>query len=329
MKTLGKKLFLASFILAIIASGFVYIYLRSLDNTEVKVNKVKILVAAQNIPPRTLIEKKMVKEIEISEDSEFGQFISDKNEIVGKYSKETILVDERFHKDKLLGELEKELSMKISGNNRAVSLFVNGEAGVADLIRPGDFVDVIVYLPELKENDRIVRPDLTKIILQNIQVLSIDKTQYRDEDERVEIPNAFLTTLSVPVFEVEKLVLAEDIGNIKLALRPLDGDYIHQTDGFIWQEFMLDDFSKMKDMFQQYEVKKDEGTVVNEEEYNYEKYYYYTIQYGDTLSKISQKFYGDTDKYELIQQVNRIEDEDKIIAGTGIKIPVLEETGVE
>jgi pilus assembly protein CpaB len=205
-----------------------------------------------------------------------------------------------------------------------MSIFVNGESGVSDLIKVGDYVDVIVFLPEIKEAERIVRPDLVKMILQNIEVLAIDKNVYRKETER-EIPPTHLVTLSVPVFEVEKLALAEDIGNIKLALRPLEGDYLHETEGTIWQEIVLDDFYRMKDLFPQYEVRPVPGTKINTDDYQYEKYYYYTVMHGDTLMKISEKFYGDPEKYILIQQVNRIEDGDEIITGTGIKIPVLKE----
>ncbi len=50
---------------------------------------------------------------------------------------------------------------------------------------------------------------------------------------------------------------------------------------------------------------------------------YYTIESGDTLSKIAGRFYGDTQKYNKIFEANRevIKDPDKIYPGQKIRIP--------
>lgn len=47
----------------------------------------------------------------------------------------------------------------------------------------------------------------------------------------------------------------------------------------------------------------------------------YTVQSGDSLSKISQKFYGDANKYMTIAKANHIDDPDKIKAGQELIIP--------
>ena len=50
---------------------------------------------------------------------------------------------------------------------------------------------------------------------------------------------------------------------------------------------------------------------------------YYTIQSGDTLSKISEEMYGDANDYNKIFEANRevIGDPDKIYPGQQIRIP--------
>ena len=50
---------------------------------------------------------------------------------------------------------------------------------------------------------------------------------------------------------------------------------------------------------------------------------YYTIEKGDTLSKIAQRFYGDPQKYHDLFDANRevIQDPDKIYPGQQIRIP--------
>ncbi len=49
----------------------------------------------------------------------------------------------------------------------------------------------------------------------------------------------------------------------------------------------------------------------------------YTVKSGDTLSKISQQFYGDANKYNKIFDANRdqLKDPDKIQPGQVLKIP--------
>ena len=47
----------------------------------------------------------------------------------------------------------------------------------------------------------------------------------------------------------------------------------------------------------------------------------YTVQPGDSLSKISQKFYGDANKYMVIAKANHIDDPNKIKAGQELLIP--------
>jgi nucleoid-associated protein YgaU len=47
----------------------------------------------------------------------------------------------------------------------------------------------------------------------------------------------------------------------------------------------------------------------------------YTVQPGDNLSKISQRFYGDANRYMDIARANGISDPDKIKAGQKLTIP--------
>jgi len=50
----------------------------------------------------------------------------------------------------------------------------------------------------------------------------------------------------------------------------------------------------------------------------------YTIQSGDSLSKVSKLFYGDANKYNEIASHNGIADPNKIAAGATINVPALD-----
>jgi pilus assembly protein CpaB len=231
-----KKLILISFLLAIIAAGAVFMYLQSFNgSTEVAGgNKISILVAMDNIPPRTRIDRSMLKQIEVPNDVIFNQYISDGQAIVGKYTRETIFKNEGFISHKLFDESNADLSMRVEEGHRAVSISVTADGGISYLVKPGDFVDVIGFFGDKQGT----RPDTAKTVLQNIKILSMDQKLNRDEvkNSQENIPTSFLVTLSVPNADVEKLVLSEGVGRLKLVLRAPEDVINKPTNGVVWSD---------------------------------------------------------------------------------------------
>jgi len=337
MKSTAQKLILLSFVLALIAAGTIFLYLQSLKAPKETTKEITVLVAAETIPSRTLISKKMITEIKVPDNSIFGDYIKDSSKIMGKYAKETILKDEGFHIDKLLDKDGNELSLKIDSDYRAISISVTGDSGVSDLLKPGDYVDIITYIAEKKEGSQVVRPDEAKIVLQNIKLLAVDK-QLTSEDKAIDkttdkdkaVTN-FLVTLSIPKAEVEKLVLAESIGSIKLALRPLKDDTTTTTtEGTTWEELnMSANSGKAATSNQENNLvasnqENSAGNIITSENNSKESYKSYTVKPGDTLKKISRKFYGDAKKYTSIKEANHIKNENLISPGKVLKIPILQ-----
>ncbi|RMD00362.1 Flp pilus assembly protein CpaB [Clostridium autoethanogenum] len=319
MKGRGQKLILISFILALIAAVAAFAYLQSLKSSSEAAKKTTILVAAETISPGTLINKKMIKKIQVPYNPIFDNYIKDSSKIAGKYTTETISKNEGFHIDKLLEKGGDELNLKMDNDYRAISISVTGDSGVSGLLKPKDYVDIIVYTSEKRDGTKVVRPDEAKIVLQNIQVLAVDKQISRENKEsninkssdNGKAPTNFLVTLSVKVPDLEKVVLAQSIGSIKLALRPLKDERTTETNGVTWEEMS---------------VNTDEKTFNKENNLNItssENYKSYTVEPGDTLKSISRKVYENEDKYTAIKEANNIQDENLILTGETIKIPIL------
>ena len=326
MKKSNLGLFMIALLFAVIGSGALYFYLKSFETPTPVVNEIEtteVVIAVENIVARTMITESMVSVVSVPLQGLIGTPISTVDEIIGKYAKDNIYKNQQIHPESIIIDLNDELSLKLNGNHRAVTISVNDLSGVNGLVKPGDFVDVVLFLPQTTENNR-VRPDIVKLFLQNIEVIAINKNLSRSapESDSAEDTNYFVT-LSVPVMDVEMLVLAKDIGSIEIALRPLEGDYLYVTEGAIWQELLLNDLNQMKDMAPEYEIIGTDENLIEGSNYNYDKYIYYVVEFGDTLRSISEKFYGDENLYTLLQQVNRIDDVDMILTGTGIKVPVL------
>lgn len=324
MKSIGKKLLLLSFFLALVSTITIFYYLQSLKTSKDTDKKITILVANETIPARIVISNKMLKEIKVPDNSIFKDYINDSSQIIGKYSKDTIMKNEGFRKENLLSKNGDEISIKIDNNHRAVSINVTGASAVSDLLKAGDYVDVIAYLPEKKELAVIIRPESAKFILQNVEVLAVDKQVNRDDNSKetieakIKIPTTFFVTLSVPLLDIEKLVLAEDTGSLKLALRPLNKEDQIDSKGATWQDLIVKSSSS--------QVNSPIAPVNNTSSANNSKtvikFINYTVKQGDTLRIISSEFYGDSDMFTLIKAANNIQDENQIITGEVIKIPL-------
>ena len=114
--------------------------------------------------------------------------------------------------------------------------------GAGGLIQPGDFVDVLVVLSTKSTTDvggeqvSGVPIGKARVLLQNVQVLAVAQrvsgalfTQEADGTARLygqspqstePDPKAKTVTLSVTVSEAQQLFLGEELGVLKLAVRP-------------------------------------------------------------------------------------------------------------
>lgn len=324
MKKTAQKLILISFVLALIAAVTVFSYLNSLKKPETVIEKTAILVAAKTIPARTLIDKDMIMEIKVTKDSIFDNYINDSSRIIGKYTKTTIFQNEGFNTDKLLDTNENELSLKISSNHRAMSISVTGDTGVSDLLKPGDYVDIVLFTANIMDGENEVIPSEARIILQNIELLAVNKQISREDaaadgtSKTEEVATNFLVTLSLPISDLEKLVLAESVGSIKLALRPFKDESTVTTTGTT-----MEDLSAESGAVSAEGKMPGEGRVPDEGLEGVD-YILYTVKKGDTLQSISNKFYGDKSKYEIIMEANNIQNKNLILTVEVLKIPILE-----
>lgn len=95
---------------------------------------------------------------------------------------------------------------------RALTVAVNVVSGVGGFILPGTRVDVLVTVaPTTKKTE-----NLTKTILQNVEVLAVDQTYKSNSDEPITVKSV---TLLVTPEDAEKLALASNEGKLQLSLR--------------------------------------------------------------------------------------------------------------
>ena len=237
----GKAVLLLALFLGLISAVLVYVYLSQAggEKTAASGDTKQVLVAKEDIPVATRITDSMVELKAIPVDAVHPDSFSSTEGVVGNMARYPIAAGEQVLRDRVaassvtLREGEKlPLPYIVPEGKRAVSVSTSALIGAGGLMRPGDYVDVILTA-KLSSGDQIGR-----IILQNLEVLALDqemekvapKVEGGTEAQTVAAegetkPEAVTVTLAVAPVEGEVLITAEQCagnfgGRLALALRP-------------------------------------------------------------------------------------------------------------
>ena len=139
------------------------------------------------------------------------------------YAGEPILENKLFAK----GASEQGYSIKIPKGSRVVAVKVDRVSG-SGLILPGDRVDVLVHL--IRNPTKGVLETSTRTILQDVRVFAVNdivETQEKGE----EAMSAQTISLLVTPEHAQVVMLAEELGNIRLIMRSPEDDEIPSLEG--------------------------------------------------------------------------------------------------
>ncbi len=232
MEKVNKKIIAIAVILSLITALLIYIYIsRSTVAAEPEVEYVTAYTAARTIPARTRISSADIKQISVAKELLNANAVSDPGEITGKYTLQNIIEGELIRSERLADEDSIYLSHMLPEGTRAVSVNITEQSNISNLVRPGDFVDVVASFQEEEDAKGTVFPRITKVILQNVQVLALGQDLELSSDKLGEPPAT--VTLAVRAADVEKFVYASEFGIIRLALRPVGDDAGINTQGIL------------------------------------------------------------------------------------------------
>jgi len=223
IKGANQKILLLAVILGLITSGVVFFQV-SKKNAPAKEKLLDVVVATVDIDPRQIITSEMIEVKKMPEQFAHPLAFSSSKEIVGKVAKERILSGEAILKNRVLKERDSSrLSSMIPPGKRAVTVSVNGVSGVAGMLQPGDFVDIMATFDE-----NIAGEDITTLFLQNIEILAvaqeIESKENKDKEKAKGGKEETTITFLVTPWEGEQLALAGEKGILRLALRPFQPD---------------------------------------------------------------------------------------------------------
>jgi len=236
----GKAVLLLALFLGLISAVLVYVYLSQAggEKTAASGDTKQVLVAREDIPVATRITDSMVELKAIPVEAVHPDSFSSTEGVVGNMARYPIAAGEQVLSDRVaassvtLREGEKlPLPYIVPEGKRAVSVSTSALIGAGGLMRPGDYVDVILTL-------NLGDDQIGRIILQNLEVLALDQKVEKvapkfeeGQEERTPTgegetkPEAVTVTLAVAPVEGEVLTVAEECagnfgGRLALALRP-------------------------------------------------------------------------------------------------------------
>ena len=220
-KVSAKGMLVLAAVLSMITAALVYNYLLAAGNKTAK-DKVPVVVAKVDIPPKTRITLDMVQVSYVPAEYVQPGAIQDSKAIIGVLVREQIVAGEQITDRQLFIEGKSGgFTGMIPVGKRAVTVAVTDVTGVAGFIKPGDYVDVAVTFDATTAGDYI-----GDVILKNILVLAVNHdtatgtmNAEKDKDKKEPLKTATVT-LAVNAIDVHYLAVGDDRGKIRLALRP-------------------------------------------------------------------------------------------------------------
>ena len=205
-----------------------------------------VVTVNTSIPAGSEIRADMLEVSDISVDAVLSGAIADPSEVVGRFARIPILTGEQVVSGKIVNSAAEGegLPFVIPTGMRAMAISVNKVVAAGGLIRPGDRVDIFA-IQEFDQIDPITRSveqatTRAVIIAQNIEVLAVEQALVRVlpsegnverdvesgtlVDQAEADPTSTVTTLALTPAQAARILVAQEIGSIRLAVRAAGDD---------------------------------------------------------------------------------------------------------
>ena len=191
----------------------------------------KVLIATTALPIGTILNAESFKfqpwPKDMVENVYFLEGEADLASLAGKVVRVSIPAGQPLTKGALVGPGERGfLAAALAPGMRAVTVPIDAQTGVAGFIFPGDRVDVVLtqqvsYVGDTQEGTPAAPLRVAETILRNVRILAIDQRTNDLGGEGSGPQTGRTVTFEVPPKLVEKIAVAQAIGQISLSLRPI------------------------------------------------------------------------------------------------------------
>lgn len=219
----NKKIIILAVAFGLLTSYLVYDYLVGIEKRMTDIRFEEVVIAAADIPGKTLLTPEMLQVKKIPTDYIHPQALREADEAAGSITVSPLVQGEQVLRPNVArpGEGKNGLAFSVPPGKRAMAVPVDEVSGIAGMIRPGDRVDVVTVVNIPLPNG----PPYAVVALQDIQVLAVGRqlegSGARESDK--EGVQQDTVTLAVTVEESRSLALCSAKGAIRLILHsPVD-----------------------------------------------------------------------------------------------------------
>lgn len=222
----SKVVLLLALVMAAVTTALFFQYMKGFKTTTTTVvttPTVGVVVAVEQIEKNERISAEKLKIVQLEEKNAHPQAILNIDEVIDKLATTTIIKDEPILSHRIISEKEETtfVSRKIKEDYRAVSVGVNINQSVTNLIEPEDEVDVILT-KRLKANG--TEKVLSEIVLKKVRVIAVGRKMVNSEDSEEPYVEYSSVTVELRPVDAITLVRSTEEGNIHFILhqRPVE-----------------------------------------------------------------------------------------------------------
>ena len=232
-----KKRLLLSLLFGGLAAAALIAYIKSYESELLEMSSTtKVVVAKKDILEHRQIDETMLILKEVPKKYIQPGALYRLEDAIGQVTASPVLKEEQLVRTKLMRfGRETGLSMKIPSGMRAISVVVNDATGVAGLIQPDDFIDI---LGTFDFGDQSKSRQYTYTLFQNIRVLAVRQDlgeatmalagQEGGDEKLAQLLNKGSSggagqtlTLAVTPSQAQEIILAQETGVLTVTLRGL------------------------------------------------------------------------------------------------------------
>jgi pilus assembly protein CpaB len=220
---------LVAVVLGLIAAYLIWSYLQNEAKKSTK-NWQPVVIAAVDIKPRTKITRDMIRLERYPKDLIAESSKTKIEEVENRMTQRQISAKEQIRSGDIVAEGQAPtLAFKIPDGMRAIAIGAGETMAAGNAVNAGDHVDVLATY-----HDPRTRQELTKMILQNVEVLWVNKGQ--TDANGKEGANSSMT-LAVTPEQGELLAAADRAGALRIQLRPVSDGTIIPSSGVTTRDF--------------------------------------------------------------------------------------------
>lgn len=220
MRRMMNGSLLLALLLALIGGGAAYAALAG-ASVEASTERSTVLVVTRDVPVGTRITAADLREQRVEAGNPlFVQTATSLDQALGRYALLPMMAGEPLILPKLGTEPPGSgLAVLIPPDRIAISVAVNDVIRTGGFIAPGDRVDVFGVVTKEAQ-------DMAEVVIRNVPVLAVSSSTVgdaqADQQRGGDNPRSLDTTvtLAVTVEEARRLVQVDELGSLRLALRP-------------------------------------------------------------------------------------------------------------